>query len=100
MFTERTDMRNKSLSRVAIAIALIIAVAVSVFFTEGDCWGAGGVPDNMVDISDYSAILYSFGTMSGHDQWVATCGLNQDGVVDIADYSIVLFNFGRMGVAP
>ena len=68
--------------------------------TEGDCWGAGGVPDNIVDISDYSAILYSFGMMSGYDQWVATCDLNQDGVVDIADYSIVLFNFGQTGVAP
>ena len=67
---------------------------------EGDCWGAGNVPDNIIDISDYSAILYSFGTMSGHDNWVATCDLNRDGVVDIADYSIVLFNFGQMGVAP
>jgi len=67
---------------------------------EGDCWGAGGVPDNIVDISDYSAILYSFGTMSGYDRWVATCDLNQDGVVDVADYSIALFNFGQTGVSP
>ncbi len=68
--------------------------------TEGDGWGAGDAPDNIVDISDYSAILYSFGSMSGDGNWIVTCDLNQDGVVDIADYSIVLANFGQTGVAP
>jgi len=84
-------------------VAITSGAPVNVDFgtlTEGDCWGAGSVPDNIIDISDYSAILYSFGTMSGDGNWVVTCDLNQDGVVDIADYSIVLYNFGQTGVAP
>ncbi len=84
-------------------VGIVSGVMTNVDFgtlREGDCGGTGGMPDNIVDISDYSAILYSFGTMSGHNRWVVTCDLNQDGVVDIADYSIVLFSFGQMGVAP
>jgi PKD repeat protein len=65
----------------------------------GDTWGEEG-PDNVVDVSDYSAILYSFGTVPGDDKYIDTCDLNRDGVVDVTDYSIVLYNFGEYGEAP
>jgi methionine-rich copper-binding protein CopC len=67
--------------------------------TLGDTWGEEG-PDNVVDVSDYSAILYSFGTVPGDDKYIDTCDLNRDGVVDVTDYSIVLYNFGEYGGAP
>lgn len=64
---------------------------------EGDAWGPGNQPDNLIDISDYSAILYAFGAQGGDPEWVETCDLNEDTVVDISDYSIVLYNFGQSG---
>jgi hypothetical protein len=65
----------------------------------GDTWGEEG-PDNVVDVSDYSAILYSFGTVPGDENYIDTCDLNRDGVVDVSDYSIVLYNFSKYGAAP
>ncbi len=67
--------------------------------TLGDTWGEEG-PDNVVDVSDYSAILYSFGTIPGDEKYIDTCDLNRDGVVDVSDYSIVLYNFGEYGETP
>jgi alpha-tubulin suppressor-like RCC1 family protein len=67
--------------------------------TLGDTWGEEA-PDNVIDVSDYSAILYSFGTVPGDDKYIDTCDLNRDGVVDVTDYSIVLYNFGKYGEAP
>jgi uncharacterized repeat protein (TIGR01451 family) len=67
--------------------------------TLGDTWGEEG-PDNVVDVSDYSAILYSFGSIPGDGKYIDTCDLNRDGVVDVTDYSIVLYNFGKYGDAP
>jgi hypothetical protein len=67
--------------------------------TLGDTWGEEG-PDNVVDVSDYSAILYSFGAIPGDEKYIDTCDLNRDGVVDVTDYSIVLYNFGKYGEAP
>jgi hypothetical protein len=65
----------------------------------GDTWGEEG-PDNVIDVSDYSAILYSFGSVPGDGKYIDTCDLNRDGVVDVSDYSIVLYNFGKYGEAP
>jgi hypothetical protein len=65
----------------------------------GDTWGEEG-PDNVIDVSDYSAILYSFGSVPGDGKYIDTCDLNRDGVVDVSDYSIVLYNFGKCGTAP
>ena len=57
--------------------------------------------DNLVDISDYSALLLAFGSLTSAlpsaDQLL---DFNQDDTVDIADYSIVVENFGVAGAAP
>ena len=66
--------------------------------TEGDYNG-----DNMVDVSDYSALIQShiFGnltaSLSAADQLL---DFNQDGVVDIGDYAMVMQNAGIIGVTP
>lgn len=56
---------------------------------EGD-----GVPDNVVNILDFSLLRMSYGTADAHADF------NQDGVVDILDFSLFSGNFGRMGDRP
>ncbi len=91
-----------SLRAVALNITISQDAMTPVNFGEiilGDTWGEEG-PDNVIDVSDYSAILYSFGTVPGDEKYIDTCDLNQDGVVDVSDYSIVLYNFGKYGEVP
>ena len=73
--------------------ALPVSLGIQI---EGDYNG-----DNMVDISDYSALLQVFGSLTASlppaDQ---PLDFNQDGVVDIGDYPMVVENAGMIGVSP
>ena len=63
---------------------------------EGDFNG-----DNIVDISDYSAVTQLFGRLTPSlSPAEKPADFNQDGVVDIVDYSMVVVNFGEFGVPP
>jgi hypothetical protein len=93
-----------SLRAVDADVAVNQDAVTSVNFGEiilGDTWGDSGPDtDNVIDVSDYSAILYSFGSVPEDDKYIDTCDLNRDGVVDVSDYSIVLYNFSKYGEAP
>ena len=56
---------------------------------EGDA-----VPDNVVNILDFSLLRVLYGSADPH------ADLNQDGVVDILDFSLLSENFGQMGDWP
>ena len=63
---------------------------------EGDYNG-----DNVVDSSDYAAVIFVFGELTANlPPNLKPIDLNQDGVVDVSDYSIIVMNFGKAGAAP
>jgi WD40 repeat protein len=55
------------------------------------------VPDNVIDLSDYSQLAVAFGSQSTSVNWNSKCDLNFDQVVDLTDYTILATNFGMMG---
>lgn len=65
------------------------------------------VDDNVVDLSDYTAIALAFNALLDSDpatagnqpsaNWNPRADLNKDGVVDLTDYTIIAVNFNQLG---
>ncbi|MCE9559216.1 MAG: trypsin-like serine protease [Armatimonadetes bacterium] len=64
----------------------------NVTLTNGDV-----VNDNVVDLSDYTAVAIAFNATVGNPNWNASADLNRDGIVDLSDYTIVVSNFNAIG---
>ena len=70
--------------------------------TGGDATGgAGGAPDNTVELADYANIqLIPFGAATGSlSVPQQRQDHNRDGVIDIVDYAVIIENFAKVGDA-
>jgi len=70
--------------------------------TGGDATGgAGGAPDNTVELADYANIqLIPFGAGTGSLSVAQQRqDHNRDGVIDIVDYAVIIENFAKVGDA-
>jgi subtilisin family serine protease len=62
----------------------------------GDVTGVvSGVPDDIVDVRDFTAIAHKFGTRISGQGWDANIDVNSDGVVNMRDVGIGCKNFGK-----
>ncbi|MCE9558821.1 MAG: hypothetical protein K8R88_07695 [Armatimonadetes bacterium] len=66
------------------------------------------VPDNVVDLTDFIAILVAFNSLADADlatpgnqpspNWNPAADLNRDGTVDLTDYTSIVVNFNEVGI--
>lgn len=60
-------------------------------------WTGDVAQDNVVDLTDYTALVVAFNAVPSSGNWNAAADLNEDGVVDLTDYTYVVTNFNKVG---
>ncbi|MCW5947749.1 MAG: right-handed parallel beta-helix repeat-containing protein [Fimbriimonadales bacterium] len=69
----------------------------------GDCWGPGGMPDDVIDILDFGKFASMFGMTLGPNTPLGTLPAHPDfsgdalGLVGTADYTFIQINFLKVG---
>lgn len=58
---------------------------------------ADSLPDNIIDIGDYTILANAFTALPSSSNWDARADLNGDEIIDIADYVILSGNFSMVG---
>jgi len=80
---------SKKLSSVNVVSG---TTGVNLTLTNGDVVG-----DDVIDLSDYTAVAVAFNAEPSDSNWNVRADLNGDDVVDLTDYTVIAVNFNAIG---